>query len=194
MKTYKLPDFILYGGPASGKSTQAEILTKRLRARHLNMGNLLRRVVKAGGRNSQVVKKYIRAGKLAPQRITAKLVQDFIAATPLHKIIVFDGYPRSLFQARVLDTAEQKYGRHAVFIFIDLPVAAARDRIQKRAKLEGRVDDTSSQAISQRIGIFRKQSRNILSRYRRRSTLIKINGDQTVTAVSKDILTAVRGL
>lgn len=193
MNTSK-PDIILYGGPASGKSTQAELLVKKLSAEHLNMGGLLRQAAAVKNHQAELIKQYMEAGKLVPEKITAKLMQNFIVHTPKRKRIVFDGYPRSLQQIKNLASAIKTTGRTIVLVFINLPVKAARDRIVRRAKLEGRIDDTDLKVINRRIRIFKIKAKVILAYYRRQKTLIRINGDQTIPQVHRDVLTAIKNL
>ena len=141
-----------------------------------------------------MVKKYMQAGKLVPQRVTSRLVQRYIAQTRPRQCIIFDGYPRNVFQVRALEAAEKKHNREAAMIFIDLPVAVAVARLHRRAKLEGRTDDMDSKAIAQRVKIFKTEAKDVLTYYRGRQRLVRINGDQTIGKVSRDIAKAIHGL
>ncbi|MFA5270212.1 MAG: nucleoside monophosphate kinase [Patescibacteria group bacterium] len=193
MKTSnRLADIILYGGPASGKSTQAKLLVKSLKAAHMNMGGLLRAEIERGGKSAAEAKRYVAAGKLVPERISAALARDFIKKVPSKKRIVFDGYPRRMLQVRVIEPAIKKAGRHTIFIFIDLPAKVARDRIVKRAKIEKRIDDANSQVIAERIRVFHKNAQPVLKFYRSSGQLITINGDQSIAAIQRDIAQAVK--
>lgn len=194
MKSSKKPDFILYGGPASGKSTQAKLLVSKLKAAHLNMGGLLREVIAKRSPGYREIKKIVESGKLVPEKINSALAMKFISQVPQNKRIIFDGYPRRMSQAKILESAEKKYNRTNFFIFVDLPVGIARDRIYRRAKLENRVDDTDKKVISQRIQTFKDKSKELLKHYKNKGTLIRINGNQDITAVHKDILKAIKNL
>jgi len=193
MKTSnRVADVILYGGPASGKSSQAKLLVKKLKAAHMNMGGLLRAEARRKTPAALAIKKYMNAGKLVPERISSTLAREFVRRTPANKRIVFDGYPRRMLQVRVLEPAVRKAGRRTVLLFIDLPVTVAKARIMKRIKLEGRADDANPKVIAERILIFHKNSQALLKFYRGRHTLITINGNQTIPAVQRDIVKAVK--
>jgi len=193
MKTFKRPsDIILYGGPAAGKSTQTKLLAKKLAAAYMNMGGLLRDAIRRGGEQALDIKKYVNAGKLVPERISAVLAKDFIKKVPVDQRIVFDGYPRRMLQVKVIEPAIAKAHRHTVLVFIDLPAKVAQSRIARRAKIEKRSDDADPKVIAERIRVFQKNSQPILKFYRSSGRLITINGDQTIAAIQRDIVRAIK--
>lgn len=188
------PDIIIYGGPGSGKSTQADILVKKLSARHMNMGGLLRSAVSKKASGWQTTKKYMDKGGLVPESISSKLVRDFVAKTPLSHRIVFDGYPRRMLQIKLLQKTQNKFHRSAVMIFIALPASVAKKRLINRAKLEGRLDDADPKAIAARIKVFQERAKEVTHYYKQQGSLIIIKGDQTINQVARDIWQAVKKL
>jgi len=188
------PDIIIYGGPGSGKSTQAEILVKRLKAKHMNMGGLLRQTISKKSAGWQDAKKYTEKGQLVPERITSQLVHNFVAKTPKSKRIVFDGYPRRQLQIRLLKKTQAQFGRDAVMIFVDLSAKVAKERLMKRAKLESRLDDANPKVISERINVFRERAKTVTDYYKKQGKLLVVNGDQTVPLVAKDIWDVTKSL
>jgi len=188
------PDIILYGGPASGKGTQAALLAKKLSAKPMNMGGLLREIARAGSSQATTIKKIMGAGKLVPETISARLMREFVSKVSPSQRIVFDGYPRTTVQARNLIAAETKVHRSAIMLFIDLPAKIAKQRIMSRAKIEGRTDDIRASTINERLKVFKEKSKGLLGFYRVQKALIKINGDQTIKAVHLDILKAIKDL
>lgn len=194
MKTSNPADIILYGGPASGKSTQAERLAAKLKAAHMNMGGLLRAEIAKKNTVSRDIKKYVDAGKLVPELISSRLVSAFIKKVPANQRIVFDGYPRRMLQVKELEPMVKRAHRHTHLVFIDLPVRVAKDRISKRAKLEGRLDDANPKVVAERIQVFKKNADPVLKFYRQRRTLTIIKGDQTIPEVHQDIVKQVAAL
>ncbi len=188
------PDIIIYGGPGSGKSTQAELLVKKLGARHMNMGGLLRTAVAKKASGWQTAKKYMDKGGLVPERINSQLVHDFVAKIAKSKRIVFDGYPRSLLQIHLFEKTQRQFGREAMMVFVNLPTRVAKQRLVKRAKLENRLDDARPQTVAERLRVFRERSKEVIKHFRQQGCFIKIDGDQTVPRVAHDIWQAVRKL
>lgn len=181
-------DIIVYGGPGSGKSTQAEFLVEEFKGKHLNMGGLLRNVIAKKLSGYKDAQEYVEAGKLVPERISSSLIRNFIKKTLKSKRIIFDGYPRRRLQISFLEKFQKEFNRDAVMVFIDLPMKVAKDRLISRAKLENRIDDANPKIVEERINVFRKQSKKVLAHYKKLNHLIVINGDQTINQVKKDIL------
>jgi len=185
-------DIILYGGPASGKSTQAELLVKKIKSAHMNMGKLLRNALADKHPDYKKIEKYMQAGKLVPEIVSTKLVKDFLKNTPKSKRIVFDGYPRRMKQVKIIEPILNKLDRQVVMIFVDLPTKVAKARIKKRAAIENRVDDAKDSVVSERIKVFKTQAQNILDHYKKQKALVKINGDQSIEAIHRDIVKAIQ--
>jgi len=188
------PDIIIYGGPGSGKSTQAGLLVKKLGARHMNMGGLLRVTVAKKASGWQTAKKYMDKGGLVPERINSQLVHDFVAKIAKSKRIIFDGYPRSLLQIQLFEKTQRQFGREAVMVFVYLPARVAKQRLVNRAKLENRLDDANPQTVAERLRVFRERSKEVIKHFRQQGCLIKIDGDQTIPQVAHDIWQAVKKL
>ena len=177
------PDIILYGGPGSGKSTQASSLAKKINARHLNAGALLRKVSASRSAEGQAVRRIIAQGKLAPVAITNNLVKKFVSKTPRSRRIIFDGYPRDIAQMKFLDKLLDNTNRSVVMVYIKLPISVARERLLKRANIEHRTDDLDPKALTSRIQVFHQQAKNLLAHYQNSGCLITVDGDQTIKQV-----------
>ncbi|MBN2585423.1 nucleoside monophosphate kinase [Patescibacteria group bacterium] len=187
MKTFdQPPDIIIFGGPGSGKSTQAEFVTERLRASHLNMGNIMRQVVAERLPGFEEIRTHQAQGTLVPDEVSAQLAQNFLEATPKDTRVVFDGYPRTIAQVRDVENIEKREGREAAALYLRLPPTVAEQRLLKRAKKEGRADDTP-EVIKDRIALFEKTIQPMLEYYSADDRLITINSNQSIEDVRLEV-------
>lgn len=99
MKTY-----IFLGAPGVGKGTMAEKLSKDYDYRHISTGDILRRETRNNTELGQEAKQYVDSGQLVPDRVVADMVsQELENLDSSVPGIIFDGFPRTVEQARHLD-------------------------------------------------------------------------------------------
>ena len=109
-------NIILFGPPGAGKGTQAKYLVKKLNGFQISTGDMLRDEIK---KNSEIGKKIINDmndGKFVSDEIVNKLIKNVIF-DPKKKKLIFDGYPRSLSQAKNLDILLNKFKSKNRFYF-----------------------------------------------------------------------------
>lgn len=127
-------NIIFLGGPSCGKGTQSKIVTKKYKVTHISMGELLRE--KANNPQDPLglhIKNLIDNGCLVDDEIIMNLINEKLNSFTSDEGILFDGFPRTLEQARLLDQLFQKHGRtidHVVYFEIDDRVVL--ERIQGR--------------------------------------------------------------
>jgi len=97
--------FILLGAPGAGKGTQADIIVKEMGLPHVASGDLFRQALKDETPLGKQAESYMKAGKLVPDEITIKMILERIAQPDCKNGCVFDGFPRTLEQAKALDVA-----------------------------------------------------------------------------------------
>ncbi len=125
--------FVLVGPPGSGKGTQAELLRERFGLIHFDMGGELRREMASGSELGETIAGYVNQGKLVPLPIIAQIVGKFLSQNQQSDIL-FDGFPRSLEQAEVLDRAIEETDSlelRAVFNFV-IPKEMLLERVVYR--------------------------------------------------------------
>ena len=96
-------NILFIGPPGSGKGTQASKLLSKKRLRHLSTGDLFRKHLKEESELGKLIKPYMVKGALVPDQITNDMVEDFLKNLPKEENLLFDGFPRTLFQAKALD-------------------------------------------------------------------------------------------
>ena len=92
---------LLVGPPGAGKGTQSEALCKDLHLRHLATGDILRAAVASGSELGKKAESIMKAGELVPDDLMVQVVMDFMQSNPAQGYL-FDGFPRTLGQARAL--------------------------------------------------------------------------------------------
>ena len=186
MKGIKKIIFIL--GPAgSGKSTQAEIVSKSLGYKHIVESDLLKREVAKKTKLGRELDKEMKKGMLVPFEITCDLLFNEINNSKVDKIIV-DGFPRELDQAITLDyyIHKQKYKIQAL-IYVD----ASKDECIKRLLLRKREDD-NKEAIKKRLDIYFNETMPVIKRFEKKGLLVKVNGNKNIKEVSKELLKKIK--
>tara|TARA_B100000902_G_C26844572_1_gene685077 strand:- start:268 stop:618 length:351 start_codon:yes stop_codon:yes gene_type:complete len=110
-------NIILFGPPGAGKGTQAKYLVKKLNNFQISTGEMLRDEIK---KNSEIGKKIIdnmNDGKFVSDEIVNKLIEKIIFDPKKKNKLIFDGYPRSLKQAKNLDMLMEKSNQKIDIIF-----------------------------------------------------------------------------
>ena len=160
---------IILGPTGTGKSTQAEFISKMLKLKHIEAGALLRRLAK----KNKLVRNFIDQGRLVPKEIVVKLVKKEIKNS---KNFLLDGFPRTLSQLKSIDIKPDL----VLFLKVD------KYNLIKRLLLRKREDD-SKENIEKRYRIYLKQTLPVLNYYRKKGILIEINGNPSIKEVSEDI-------
>ncbi|TSA54980.1 MAG: adenylate kinase [Dehalococcoidia bacterium] len=213
--------FILLGAPGAGKGTQADIIVKEMSLPHVASGDLFRHALKNGTDLGKQAESYMKAGQLVPDEITIKMILERIAKDDCMSGCVFDGFPRTLEQAKALDAALEKQGKSIEkAIYIEVPESVLLDRLTGRwvcrtcqspfhqqnqpPKKEGVCDkcegelyqraDDKEETIKERLKVYFAQTMPLLEYYEKKGRLFKCNGNQHIDEVGKDIVKFLKGL
>jgi adenylate kinase len=145
----------LFGPPGAGKGTQSQKLIQKYRLAHIAPGDLLREHINKKTALGQQVAKYINKGKLAPNALVIDIVAAQLAAQKDDDGFLFDGFPRTVIQARALEEKLASYNMEIdAVVFLEVPEQELIKRIKYRAKIGGRVDDQDEDKIATRMRIY----------------------------------------
>jgi adenylate kinase len=182
---------VFIGPPGAGKGTQSKRLLEYLKIGHLSTGDLLREAKAAGTPLGQLAASYMDHGRLVPDNLVLDLVAEKLNQPKFADGCLFDGFPRTLAQARSLDESLASRGTP---LDMALELRADKDeliaRMLKRSAAEGRADD-NPQTIAHRFEVFRQQTTPLLDYYRFKGILSVIDGMGTPDDVFTRIKTAV---
>lgn len=175
--------FIIFiGPPGAGKGTQTRRLTRHLNIPHISTGAMLRDARKDENVLARQVAELLDQGRLLPDELVVKIVQRRLEADDCRQGCLFDGFPRTLAQARALEQLLQARGQQIDrALEMRVPEAELVQRMLARAKLEGRSDDTP-ETIKRRFHVYQAETVPLLSFYERRQLLKTIDavGEQDV--------------
>ena|SRR3990167_5721880 len=160
------------GITGSGKSTQAEILGKRLGCPVISTGKVLRTRLEGD------LAKEVADGKLIDDQVTINLLEEELKkAGADKKEVILDGSPRSLDQARWL-ISRFKSGEFKFTAFIHLN--ASERVVRRRLLARGRYDDTNS-SIAKRFDEYHKKVEPVLNYIKEQGyKVLEIDGEDSV--------------
>ncbi|WP_070377852.1 adenylate kinase [Rhodococcus sp. WMMA185] len=153
---------VLLGPPGAGKGTQAAILSEKLGVPHISTGDLFRANIGQATPLGLEAKKYLDAGDLVPSEITNNMVKARVAEPDSANGFLLDGFPRTINQARALDTilADLNTKLDGVLSFV-----VDEDVVVERMLARGRTDDTED-VIRNRLRVYRDETAPLLDYYK----------------------------
>ena len=185
-------NIILFGPPGAGKGTQARYLVKKLNNFQISTGDMLRDEIQ---NDTEIGKKIIsdmNDGKFVNDEIVNKLIKKVIFDPLRNSKLIFDGYPRSLNQAKNLDLLLNSSNQKIDFIFfLNVNKETIINRIEKRKILEKRLDDTQD-TILKRYDIYMETTRPVLDFYSKNSNYYEIDGTQEINEITRKIDTFIK--
>ena len=130
-------------------------------------------------------------GDLVPDETMIALIRARLVQPDTGGGFVLDGFPRTMAQADALDEMLTEIGKPLTIVFeLQVPDAVARERMAKRARREGRIDDTP-EVIDRRIELYHRETEPIVTHYRIRGNLVGIHGTGTMDEVFAEIQEAL---
>jgi len=186
---------VLFFGPQGvGKGTQAAIVAPRLHLAHVSTGDLFRQHMAERTTFGEQIRPIYDAGGLVPDDLTIAMLGDHLVRLremqPELRGVIFDGFPRTVPQVASLDTFLGTRGEKVdAVVYIDAPRPILVERIFRR----GRADDTR-EAAEERLRLYEEKTQPLLALFEERGLIHRINGDQTVEAVTDEILGALSPL
>ncbi len=205
---------VFFGPPGAGKGTQARLLKERFHLHHISTGDLLRTAIRENTPVGQQARAYIEAGELVPDDIVNRIVMEALEAIGCDNFIL-DGYPRTIFQAKTLDTFLEGFSKPLqVVISLEVRDEVIVARLSRRRvnKLTGenyhldfnppppdvppeliiQREDDRPEVIRQRLEAYKKRTEPLKVYYRKKGILREINGEGTIEEVFERILRVLK--
>ena len=184
-------NIILFGPPGAGKGTQSKYLVNKLNNFQISTGDILREEIKKDTDIGKQIINDMNEGKFVSDEIVNKLIEKLIYDPQKKNKFIFDGYPRSLSQAKnlnlLLNTSNQKID---YIFFLNVKKDTIIKRIEKRKVLENRSDD-DLETILKRYDTYMETTRPVLDFYSKNLNFHEIDGTQEIAEITRKIDTFI---
>ena len=170
-------NIVLFGPPGAGKGTQSEKLIEKYRLTHISTGDLFRKHMSEGTELGQRAQEYMDKGHLVPDELVINMVDVKISSTQNSNGFIFDGFPRTVPQAKALDKLLNKKSTPIkVMLMLDVPEQELVNRLLERGKTSGRSDDQNEEKIRTRISVYEAETLPVADFYNSQGKLNKVYG------------------
>lgn len=216
-----MPTFIvLLGPPGAGKGTQAEILAEKTKLAHVSSGDLFRENFKNQTELGKLAQSYMKDGKLVPDDVTIKMIQDRLTRPDCEAGAILDGFPRTPAQADALETMLAGFkGQVDLVPYItasDEEALVERISGRRTCRAHGHIyhvkfnppkkdgvcdidgselyqrDDDKPEVVRKRIQVYAKDTMPLIDYYRKAGKIIEVDGMQPVEQVTQTLLAALK--
>ena len=180
-------NIILFGPPGAGKGTQAKYLVKTLNNFQVSTGDMLRDEIKKDTEIGKKIISFMNEGKFVDDEIVNNLMKKTVSDPSKKGKLIFDGYPRTIQQAKNLDLLLTESKQQIDFIFfLDVNKETIVKRIEKR-KFEEKRGDDDLDTILKRYDTYLKTTSPVLDYYSSKQNFYKLDGNLEIDQINKQI-------
>ena len=170
-------NLILFGKPGSGKGTQASLIKNKYNLVHISTGDVFRKNMSNKTDLGMLAKGYMEKGELVPDEVTVNMLKEELEYHLPCEGFIFDGFPRTSYQAEKLDALLTKYSLNIhLTIALDVDNETLIKRLLNRGKSSGRADDQSEDKINKRLQEYDKKTKPLIEFYTKQNKYKSING------------------
>lgn len=183
-----MTNIILFGPPGAGKGTQAQKLVENCNLLHLSTGDILRNEVSNNTKLGKKAKEYMDNGKLVPDDLVIEMIKNKIIENSNVNGFLFDGFPRTVEQAKALDKLMQNLGESiSMLISLEVDDNELKKRLLKRGKLSGRQDDKDINIIEKRISEYKIKTAPVKKYYKKQGKIFTVKGVGSINEIFDNI-------
>jgi adenylate kinase len=184
-------NIVLFGPPGSGKGTQAENIIRKYNLNHLSTGDLLRAEIAGQTNLGRKAKAIVEKGELVPDEIVIGMIEKRVSTEENTKGFIFDGFPRTVEQARALDKMlASKNTGITLMITLEADRQELINRLLKRSEKEGRPDD-NLETIENRIRVYEDQTTPVMDYYDQQGKARYVNGMGSIEEIFSRIIKVI---
>ena len=184
-------NIILFGPPGAGKGTQSKYLVNKLNAFQISTGDLLREEIKKNSDIGQAITNDMKDGNFISDDVVNKLIENLVSDPKKKNKLIFDGYPRTLSQARNLDELLKNSNQSIdLILFLNVDKETIIKRLEKRKIIEDRSDDDSD-TIIRRYEKYMETTQPVLNFYSQKPNFKEIDGGLEIEEITRKINTFI---
>lgn len=204
---------VFLGPPGAGKGTIAHVIVERLHIVQISTGDLLRAAVAAGSQLGAKAKSYMDAGELVPDALVIDLLRERIGQPDCKPGFILDGFPRTIPQAEAIEMAGVKIDK-VLNLNVEDRLIIHRLSGRRIHRPTGRIynvnpdgvpqppdgvpaeefyqrDDDKSEAIANRLVVYRRQTEPLIAFYAKRGLLVDIDAAREIDKIVANVIRAV---
>ena len=180
-------NIILFGPPGAGKGTQSKYLVNKLKAFQISTGDILREEIKKNSDIGKAITNDMKNGKFISDNIVNKLIENLISDPKKKNKLIFDGYPRSLSQAKNLELLLKNSNQNIdLILFLNVDKETILKRLEKRKIIENRSDD-NSETILKRYEKYMETTQPVLNFYSKKPNFKEVDGGLEIDEITSKI-------
>lgn len=186
-------NLVVFGAPGSGKGTQSARLIDEYGLYHISTGELLRDHIARQTELGKIADSFISKGQLIPDDLMIDILENTLDSNPeTARGVIFDGFPRTIDQAKALKKMLAKRGSkvHAV-VGLEVEPDELVDRLLKRGQESGRSDD-NLETITKRLDVYHNQTEPLRAYYTDEGKYHGVKGSGAIDDIFEDIRRQLR--
>ena len=188
-------NIVIFGKPGSGKGTQANFLKEKYSLYHISTGDLFRKNISNKTKLGIEAKSYLDNGDLVPDSVTIKMLENEVLLNKKVKGYIFDGFPRTLAQAKSLDTFLNSINlKINATIALDVDENELITRLLDRGKTTNRSDDQDLEKIKNRFNEYNNKTSILIDFYDKQGKFCSVDGKGSVNDITLRLFDLVESL
>ena len=188
-------NLVLFGKPGAGKGTQAAFLKSKYQLFHISTGDLFRYHIQGSTKLGILAKSYMDKGDLVPDDVTINMLKVAVAENSDVKGFIFDGFPRTIAQAKALDVfLSEKLMSITATVALEAEDDVLVERLINRGKISGRSDDQNETKIRNRFVEYNNKTALLKTFYTAQGKFHSVSGIGGVEEITQRLIELIDGL
>lgn len=188
IKEKKMINLILFGPPGAGKGTQSALIKEKFDLVHLSTGDMFRFHLKNETELGKLAKTYMDAGNLVPDQVVIDMIDKKLEEEKDANGFIFDGFPRTIDQAKALDELLEKKGwKIDKMVSLEVDEDELVKRLLLRGQESGRKDDQDESVIRNRMKVYEEQTAPLKDYYKAQGKHSPVEGVGSIEEINTKI-------